>query len=70
MLLYICVKFHLFTLESQSDHNFVTDRQTDRRPGQKNKMSPNPTWGDIIMLSLFYEDSTFSITTNLTYGPR
>ena len=47
MLLYIYVKFHeniSNDLELQSGHDFVTDRRT----GQ-NKMSPNPTGGDIIM---------------------
>ena len=38
MLLYIYVKFHEIShtvLELQSGHDFVIDRQTDRRPGQK-----------------------------------
>ena len=34
-------------LELQSGHDFVTDRQTNRRPGQKQD-APNPTGGDII----------------------
>ena len=38
-------------LELDSGHDFVTDRQADRRTDDqgKNKMSPNPTGGDITM---------------------
>ena len=40
------MKISQMVLELQSGHDFVTDRQTDQ---DKNKMSPNPTGGDIII---------------------
>ena len=50
MLIDICIKFREWSLSSFKVIErtpFVTDRQTDRRPG-KNNMSPDPEGGDII----------------------
>ena len=50
-LIDICMKFHEDSLRGfqvTERTRFVTDRQTDGRPG-KNNMSPNPSGGDIIV---------------------
>ena len=47
MLIDICIKFREYSLSSFQvieRTRFVTDRQTDRRPG-KNNMSPDPKGG-------------------------
>ena len=53
MLVDTCIKFREYTLsgfQAIERTRFVTDRQTDGRPG-KNNMSPDPEGGDIMMLS-------------------
>ena len=62
MLIDICMKFREDSLRGfqvTERTRFVTDRQTDRRPG-KNNMSPNPSGGDI-MTQCFLRNANFKI---------
>ena len=63
MLIDICMKFREDSLRGfqvTERTRFVTDRQTDRRPG-KNNMSPNPSGGDIIIIIKMFP-KTLSMT--------
>ena len=54
MLIDICMKFREDSFRGFQvieRTRFVTDRQTDGRPG-KNNMSPNPSGGDIMIMCI------------------
>ena len=72
MLIDICMKFREDSFRGfqvTQRTRFVTDRQTDRwtdrHPG-KNNMSPNPSGGDIIFISLYLKAFIQNLVQNGT----